>query len=221
MDSPELLQKMKRDWDDRARENFQYYIVNSRKDWSDEDFRASGDQTVAHYVLTDMENVCQGKRPCDMKVLDFGCGAGRVTRSLGKLFGEVHGVDISSEMLKLAGAALADLPNIRLYETNGQDLDVLGDALFDFAFAFSVFHHIPGKAIIENCIRQVGRHLRPGCLFKFEVQGHPFEAPEGDTWLGTPLSEADMLEIAERTGFESRYRVGAGQENYWHWFFKK
>ena len=221
MDSPELLQKMKRDWDNRARENFQYYIVNSRTDWSDEDFMASGDQTVGHYVLTDMENVCQGKRPCDMKVLDFGCGAGRVTRSLAKLFGEVHGVDISSEMLKLAGKALADLPNIRLYETNGQDLDVLGDLLFDFAFAFSVFHHIPGKAIIENCIRQVGRHLRSGCLFKFEVQGHPFEAPEGDTWLGTPLSELDMLEIADRTDFESRYRVGEGQESYWHWFFKK
>ena len=221
MDSPELLQKMKRDWNNRARENFQYYIVNSRTDWSEEDFMASGDETFAHYVLTDMENVCQGKRPCDMKVLDFGCGAGRVTRSMGKAFGEVHGVDISSEMLKLAGSALADLPNIRLYETDGQDLDVLGDASFDFAFAFSVFHHIPGKAIIENCIAQVGRHLRPGSLFKFEVQGHPFEAPEGDTWLGTPMSERDMLEIAERTGFESRYRIGEGQENYWHWFFKK
>ncbi len=212
---------MKRDWDNRARENFQYYIVNSRTDWSDEDFMASGDETVEHYVLTDMENVCQGKRPRDMKVLDFGCGAGRVTRSLGKLFGEVHGVDISSEMLKLAGRALADLSNIRLHETNGQDLDVLGDSLFDFAFAFSVFHHIPGKAIIEECIGQVGQHLRSGCLFKFEVQGHPFEAPEGDTWLGTPLSERDMLEIADRTGFESRYRVGEGQESYWQWFFKR
>jgi 2-polyprenyl-3-methyl-5-hydroxy-6-metoxy-1,4-benzoquinol methylase len=115
MDSRDLLQKMKRDWNNRARENFQYYIVNSRTDWSDEDFMASGDETFAHYVLTDMENVCQGKRPGDMKVLDLGCGAGRVTRSLGKLFGEVHGVDISSEMLKLAGKALADLPNIRLY----------------------------------------------------------------------------------------------------------
>ena len=212
---------MKRDWNKRARENFQYYIVNSRTDWSDADFMASGDQTVERHVLTDMENVCQGKRPCDMKVLDFGCGAGRVTRPLGKLFGEVHGVDISSEMLKLAGKALADLPNIRLYETNGQDLDDLGDALFDFAFSFSVFHHIPGKAIIENCIGQVGRRLRSGCLFKFEVQGHPFEAPEGDTWLGTPMSERDMLEIADRTGFESRYRVGEGKESYWQWFFKK
>ena len=221
MASPKLLQKMKRDWNNRARENFRYYIVNSRSDWSDGDFMASGDDTVERYVLTDMGNVCQGKQPCDMKVLDFGCGAGRVTRSLAKLFGEVHGVDISNEMLTLARTALADLPNIRLYETNGQDLDVLKNSLFDFAFSFSVFHHIPSKAVIETCIGQVGKHLRSGSLFKFEVQGHPFESPEGDTWLGTPMSELDMLEIADRTGFESRYRVGAGEESYWHWFFKK
>ena len=63
---------------------------------------ASGDQTIERYVLTDMKNVCRGKQPCDMKVLDFGCGAGRVTRPLGKLFGEVHGGDIGSEMLKQA-----------------------------------------------------------------------------------------------------------------------
>ena len=118
MASPELLRKMKRDWYHRARENFRYYIVNTRREWSDEEFMASGDLTVERYVLTDMVNVCRGKRPCDMRVLDFGCGAGRVTRSLGKLFGEVHGVDISGEMLKLARRALADLPNIRLHETN-------------------------------------------------------------------------------------------------------
>src|SRR5947209_723314 len=102
-----------------------------------------------------------------MKVLDFGCGSGRVTRPLAELFGEAHGVDVSSEMLEIARVALADLPNVRLYETNGQNLDVLGDSLFDFAFSFSVFHHIPSKAIIENCIGEVGKHLRPGSRFKF------------------------------------------------------
>ena len=61
---------MKRDWNDRARENFRYYIVNTKREWSDEEFMASGDLTVERYVLTDMVNVCQGKRPCDMRVLD-------------------------------------------------------------------------------------------------------------------------------------------------------
>jgi len=50
----------------------------------------------------------------------FGCGAGRVTHALGKLFGEFMGVDISSEMFETSRTTLADLPNIRLNETNGQ-----------------------------------------------------------------------------------------------------
>ena len=217
----DLIAKMRREWDQRALENHRYYIVNSQTNWSDEDFRESGEGTVSHYVLTDMENICHGRSPADMKVLDFGCGAGRVTRALAKVFGEVHGVDISGEMVRIARHALVGVSNVRIHHNNGADLDVLGSELFDFAFAFSVFHHIPSKSAISDCIGQVGKHLLPGDLFKFEVQGDlNFEPPKNDTWLGTPLSEADVIEIAAQTGFESRYRFGAGEESYWQWFFK-
>jgi SAM-dependent methyltransferase len=222
MVSNELIEKMRRDWDRRAVENHRYYIVNSKPDWSDEEFWKSGETSVSQYVLTDMGNVCQGRRPTDMRVLDFGCGAGRVTRALAKIFGEVHGVDISGEMVGLARQALAGLPNAQIHHSSGEDLDVLGSGVFDFAFAFSVFHHIPGKTAISSCIAEVGKHLHSGDLFKFEVQGVlSFDPPEGDTWLGSPLSEADVIQIAQETGFESRYRIGAGEESYWQWFFKK
>jgi len=217
----ELIAKMRREWDQRALENHRHYIVNSQTSWSDEDFRLSGEGTVSHYVLTDMQNICQARKPADMKVLDFGCGAGRVTRALAQVFGEVHGVDISGEMVRIARDALADVPNVRIHHSSGEDLDVLGGESFDFAFAFSVFHHIPSKSAITDCIAQVGKHLRPGDLFKFEVQGDlNFKPPKNDTWLGTPLSEADLIEMAEQTGFESRYRFGAGEESYWQWFFR-
>jgi hypothetical protein len=58
-----LVEKMRREWDQRARENHRYYIVNSQQEWSDEEFYRCGEESVAHYVLTDMENVCQGKKP--------------------------------------------------------------------------------------------------------------------------------------------------------------
>ena len=41
-----------------------------------------------------------------------------------------------------------------------------------------------------------------------------------DTWLGVPFSDADAVEMAEKCGFEPRYRHGAGDQYFWLWFFK-
>src|SRR5688572_28663414 len=98
--APDVLEKMRRDWDERARENARYYVNTARDDWSDEEFFRSGAQTMSEEILTDMINICQGTEPGDMRVLEIGCGAGRVTRALADLFGEVHGVDVSGEMIR-------------------------------------------------------------------------------------------------------------------------
>lgn len=217
-----LLDKMRRDWDERARENPRHYIADGRTDWSEGDFYQSGEDTLRQLILNDMINICQGRDPGKMRVLEIGCGAGRVTRALAGLFGKVDAVDISPEMVKLAREALRDVPNARVVQNNGMDLAVLGGVEFDFAFSMCVFHHIPDKSVIESYIHDVGRLLRPGALFKFRVQGYlGLETNRTDTWLGTPLSEPEMLAIADRCGFEARYRVGAGEERFWLWFFKK
>jgi SAM-dependent methyltransferase len=126
---------MERDWDQRARENARYYVETSQVDWTDEEFCRSGEATLAEQILNDMINICQGKDPDQMRVLEIGCGTGRVTRALAGLFGEVHGVDVSGEMVRLARQALADRPNAFVYQNNGIDLAVLGDLVFDFAFS--------------------------------------------------------------------------------------
>ncbi len=168
----EQLQKMREDWDRRARENARHYVNTANTAWTDQEFFESGQKTVAEEILTDMTNICQGKAPADMRVLEIGCGAGRVTRALAQLFGEVHAVDVSGEMVRLATDALRDQPNADVYQNNGQDLAVVPELPFDFAFSSIVFQHIPSRAIIENYVREVQRLLRPGALFKFQVQGN-------------------------------------------------
>jgi cyclopropane fatty-acyl-phospholipid synthase-like methyltransferase len=221
-DLEKQLEKMQRDWDQRARENARYYVNTERQDWTDEDFFRSGETTVAEEILTDMTNICQGMDPKQMRVLEIGCGAGRVTRALAGLFGEVSGVDISREMVRQAGLALADRPNARVFQNNGKDLTVLGDQVFDFAFSSIVFQHIPSRDIVESYVQEVHRLLRPGALFKFQVQGDATlsTSPE-DTWLGAPFSDEQVVEMAERCGFEPRYRHGAGSQYFWLWFFKR
>ena len=269
---------MRDDWDRRARENARYYVATGRMDWTDEEFLASGVAELADTVLNDMGNVCQGRAPASMRVLEIGCGAGRVTRPLAGVFGEVHAVDVSGEMIARARTVLAGLANVHLYCNNGMDLSVIPDLPFDFAFSVIVFQHIPSLAVIESYFREVARLLRPGTLFKVQVHGRP-ELPDEepppmpvpppevlppsevpwrwrlagmiplwirrrivrpirrliapppertkrqydppDTWVGVMLEPADAQALCERCGFELRYQVGAGSQEYWLWCFKK
>jgi ubiquinone/menaquinone biosynthesis C-methylase UbiE len=216
------LEKMRRDWDERARENARFYVNTEKTDWNDDEFFASGRRTVAEEVLTDMINICQGKDPKQMKVLEIGCGAGRVTRALAEVFGEVHAVDVSGEMIARAKEGLRDLPRAHVYQNNGMDLTVVPEGGFDFAFSTIVFQHIPSRAVIENYVREVNRLLRPGALFKFQVQGDAtIECEPDDTWLGVAFSEQQAREMAEACGFEPRHMHGAGGQYFWLWFFKR
>lgn len=216
------LENMRKAWDDRARENARHYVATGRTDWTDDEFFASGEQQVAEDILTDITNICQGKDPKQMRVLEIGCGAGRVTRALATLFGEVHAVDISGEMVQAARTALALFPNAHIYQNNGCDLAVVPDLAFDFAYSVIVFQHIPSREIIENYVREVHRLLRPGALFKFGLMGDPDSGstPE-ETWIGVGYTDAEADALAHRCGFEPRYRYGAGGQYFIVWFFKK
>jgi len=220
--SATVLEKMRREWDDRARENARYYVATSNENWADDDYLESGRENVRNELLTDMTNVCQGKNPKQMKVLEIGCGSGRITRALAEVFGEVYAVDISGEMIRQARETLKDTPNAHVFLNNGTDLSILGEMEVDFAFSYIVFQHIPSRDVIENYVREVARLLRPGGLFKFQVQGDStlLTSPE-DTWLGVPFSDADAVAMAESCGFEPRYRHGAGTQYFWLWYFKR
>src|SRR3954454_10001124 len=143
------LEKMGCECNTRARENARYYVATGNEQWSDEEYFRSGEINVEHEILTDMGNVCQGMDPKQMRVLEIGCGTGRITRALSKVFGEVYGVDISGEMIRQAAEALRDHPNARVFQNNGRDLEVVREALggkpIDFAFSYIVFQHIPSR----------------------------------------------------------------------------
>lgn len=217
----EQLSKMARDWDQRARENARYYVATGNDRWTDEEFFASGQTTLSEEILTDTTNICQGRDPKQMRVIEIGCGAGRITRALSGYFGEVHAVDVSGEMVRQAREALRDRSNAFIYQNNGKDLTVLPDGPYDFAFSSIVFQHIPSREVIYSYVRELYRLLRPGALFKFQVQGDAsIKTSPDDTWLGVAFSDKDAVQMAEACGFEPRHRHGAGGQYFWLWFFR-
>jgi len=225
--------RMRRDWDRRAQENARHYVATGQQEWSDGEFFAAGEQELRDHVWNDLVNICQGRDPKDMRVLEIGCGAGRVTRPLAQLFGEVYAVDISRHMVRQARRAVADLPNAHIFRNNGRDLSVVrrhwwqrfgigGSFEVDFAFSCMVFQHIPSRGVIAGYLHEVNRLLKPGALFKFQVQGYTERAPDlDDSWSGYAFSREDARKLAEEGGFEMRYEWGAGSQYFWLWFFKK
>lgn len=219
---PDVTEKMRADWNDRARQNAAYYVQNAQVDWNAREFFRSGEINVANEILPDMPRICGGdKSPLDLKVVEIGCGVGRMTRMLARIFGHVTAVDVSDEMLKQASVNTADLGNVKVALGDGCTLSGLETESYDFAFSFIVFQHIPSLPVIESYCREVFRILKPGGLFKFQVQGYgDIDTSKLDSWLGVPISPEDAVRLAGESGFAIEGESGAGTQYYWLWFRK-
>ena len=106
--------------------------------------------------------------PADPVVLEIGCGIGRVLQHLAGACREVHGVDISREMVDQGARRLSHLPNVRFHHGNGYDLGMFEDATFDLCFSAFVFQHMP-KTIAFNYMTEAARVLKPGAVFRLQV----------------------------------------------------
>src|ERR1700678_959718 len=120
------LRRMRNDWDRRAKENARHYGLTGQQSWSDDEFYQAGEVTMQEDILNDLQNICQGKDPKEMSVLEIGCGAGRVTRAFANFFVRLDPADISREMVAQARRAVASFPRARVFRNNGKDLRVVG-----------------------------------------------------------------------------------------------
>src|SRR5262245_12086816 len=117
----DFAHEMKRDWDERARQNAKWFINSAKLQQSDQEFDATGKVEVERHVQADLALLAQGRDPKSLRVLEIGCGLGRMTRPLAETFGEVHATDVSAEMIRQARGRLHGLTNVHLSETNGLD----------------------------------------------------------------------------------------------------
>jgi len=137
-----ISETMRLDWDRRARENPRYFIKTGLLDRTEAEFAGSGLDDLNKTLLPDMPTICGTLNPSDMRMLEIGCGTGRITEHLAKIFGEVYGVDVSPEMIGIARERLKQIGNVHLAVNNGSDLTLSSNEFFDFCFSFPVFQQI-------------------------------------------------------------------------------
>ncbi|HEY3172985.1 MAG TPA: class I SAM-dependent methyltransferase [Thermoanaerobaculia bacterium] len=198
---------MRADWDRRASENAPFYVCTTAAE-SPSSFAASGLRDLEEHVLDGLD-VLPGWR-----VLEIGCGTGRLVKPLAGRVARVVGVDLSDEMLRRARDYCAGLPNVELRSTDGR-LDFLSDDEFDFVFSHIVFQHLPRKAYAERYFREAFRVLAPGGTFRVQVDGRSrqvFRRWIADSWSGVVFSARELERRLERSRFRVTEIRGAGTQ---------
>ena len=201
---------MAKDWDERAREDYRYYI-DTGNNATDAEFDASGKHDVAAIVQPIYDRIKHGS------ILEIGCGAGRMTQHLVKMFELVIGMDCSGEMLK---RALERMPknsapddpesNAVFYWTNGIKIRIKPDYV-DYALCYAVLDHIPRRDYIVTLLTEIYRVLKPGGMATLEIGGCGLEEGESvdtaGTWRGVLWTVESFSKVLGEIGFTIKEMV--------------
>lgn len=86
------------------------------------------------------------------RVLDLGCGMGRVLKHMAGYCREAVGLDVSNRMLSLARKRTAGIDNVKLVRGEGAELSTLENDSFDFCYAIQMFHQIEREDTIKYLV---------------------------------------------------------------------
>ena len=107
------------------------------------------------------------------KLLDFGCGVGRMTRAFANFFISCVGIDVSVNMVALANKFNADMPGCSFIANDGATLP-FEDNSFEFVFSLLVLQHLPNKSMILNYVAEFIRVAKEDGVVVFQL---PNEVP--------------------------------------------
>lgn len=146
-----------------------YFVLTdaSKKEsgWDREEFFETGRAEIASLL---QRLPVLGLTPERGKVLDFGCGPGRLSQALAQYFAEVWGVDVSSKMIELAHKFNRQGNRCQYVVNSRSDLSLFAPQSFDFIYSRLVLQHIPNRFSLRF-VREFMRILKPGGVAVFQL----------------------------------------------------
>jgi SAM-dependent methyltransferase len=205
---------MQREWNERAREDANFYVAFGRRDQDDEEFFATADELVRG-LDWELRRMPLGANRRAWRALEIGCGPGRLMRPMASRFGEIHGIDVSDEMVQRAARNLKGIPHAHVHHTSGADLSPFADESFDFVYSYAVFQHIPSREVVMRYLREAHRVLKIGGLMRVQLNGLDQAAKQYDTWSGVRISAQEVRDYAREHGMQLLTLEGARTQYMW------
>jgi trans-aconitate methyltransferase len=194
-----LLKELQRNWEGLAQADPLWAICtdpakrNSR--WTSEQFFATGRKEInAVFGYAAKLGISIDRT---LPALDFGCGAGRLTRALAAYFPECYGVDISPTMISLAHQLNRDHPRCHFLLNIDAQFRSLQDHHFGFIYTSLVLQHV-AKPHSHQYVAGLVRVLKPGGTLIFQV-------PER-------LRASSLTRVRTRLALRSRLQSILGRE---------
>ena len=196
MDDPNVLERMRADWNDRAGEDANYFVAFGRREQEEEEFFATA-APVLKLLEWDLKRF-----PGRHAALEIGCGPGRLMRPLARHFQEIHGVDVSDRMIQLARERLRNTSNAFPHHSSGSDLKPFPGEKFDYVYSYAVFQHIPSADVVFQYLREARRVLKTDGILRCQINGLPATARQYDTWSGVRISPEQITAFAREHDFQ-------------------
>jgi len=213
MPGSDVLEQMRADWNRRAQEDAHYYVAFGAQGQDEAAFQATA-AAVVRGIEPDLKRLPAGD-PGARRALEIGCGPGRLMRPMSRHFGEIHGVDVSDHMIRLARERLRDIPHAHAHLTAGADLAPFAAESFDFIYSYAVFQHIPSREVVFNYLRECRRVLKTGGILRCQLNGLPPTAAHPNTWEGVRIQAGELAAFARGQEFQLLALENAGTQYMW------
>lgn len=210
----DVSDQMRQDWNRRAREDAHFYVAFGRREQADDEFFATAAEVV-HGLEWEMRRLSAAIHTRARRALEIGCGPGRILRPMSRHFGEIHGVDVSDEMIARARQNLKGIPHAHVHATTGADLAGFADDSFDLVYSYAVFQHIPSRDVVLQYLREACRVLKPGALLRCQINGLDQTAKTYDTWSGVRISADEVRQFALEQDMQLLALEGARTQYMW------
>jgi len=211
---PKICERMREDWNSRAQEDANYYVAFGRREQAEAEFFETGAE-MARALERELMRLPANANRRAWRALEIGCGPGRLMKPMSRHFGEIHGIDVSTEMIRLAREKLSEIPHAHVHAASGADLAAFADESFDLVYSYAVFQHIPSRDVVLQYLREARRVLKPGGIVRCQINGLPETAARYDTWSGVRISAADTAAFAKAHDFQLLALEGASTQYMW------
>ena len=141
------------------------------------------------------------------RVLDLGCGMGRLAAALAGEVASVVGLDVSAAMLQVARTRCANLGNATFRQSSGRDLAAFAAASFELVTAIDVFPYLVDaeNGLAARHLHEIARVLALGAsalIVNYSYRGDP---------------DRDLADVQHHAGSAGLALVRCATGDFAHW----